>query len=59
MFTKNKINLKYIKFELPIYQQNHVEFVPNLSVMDILFNCGSEETQNILKMNINILNKDD
>lgn len=32
----------FLKFEHPVYEQGHKKFMPNLSVIDLLFNCGPE-----------------
>jgi hypothetical protein len=39
-FTDPKLEL--IKFEHPIYKQKFNEFIPDLSIIDLLFNCGEE-----------------
>jgi hypothetical protein len=39
-FTEPKLEL--IQFEHPVYQQKFNEFIPNLSIIDLLFNCGEE-----------------
>jgi hypothetical protein len=39
-FKKNNIRLVYQKFDHPIYPQLWGDFLPNLSVIDLLFNCG-------------------
>lgn len=40
LFEANGIALTYQEFECPVYAQLHGEFVPNLSIIDLLFNCG-------------------
>jgi hypothetical protein len=30
------------RFDHPVYPQLHGKFIPNLSCIDILFNCGPE-----------------
>lgn len=32
----------FLKFTHPIYDQGHPEFITNLSIIDLLFNCGPE-----------------
>ena len=34
------IKLLYYDFEHPVYKQLWGDFIPNLSVIDFLFNCG-------------------
>lgn len=41
-FLKNKINLIYHNYQHPVYRQLYGEFVPYLSVIDLLFNHGKE-----------------
>jgi len=40
LFTNSKIHLTYQNFKHPIYNQLYGEFVPNLSILDLLFNEG-------------------
>lgn len=42
----------FMKFYYPTYKQLHGDFIPNLSIIDALFNCGSEETRRLLENNI-------
>ena len=48
IFSKNKIDVIYEKFSHPVYRQIHGKFLPNMTVMDILFNEGENATK-ILK----------
>jgi hypothetical protein len=41
-FLTHGINVKYQDFQHPVYRQLYGEFVPYLSVIDLLFNHGSE-----------------
>ena len=50
VFKKNNIKLKWQEFEHPIYPQLGNEFIPGLSIIDLLFNCGPESL-NILMGN--------
>ena len=38
----NGIELRYNRFEHPVYPQLWGEFAPNLSILDVLFNCGAQ-----------------
>jgi hypothetical protein len=49
-FVKNNIELKFQQFKHPVYKQLNVDhFVPGLSIIDALMNCGFEELRQILK----------
>ncbi len=41
-FKKNDINLIFNEFKHPVYKQNYSGFVPNMSVIDLLFNIGDK-----------------
>ncbi|UCG25580.1 MAG: WbqC family protein [Chloroflexota bacterium] len=45
MFSAAGVDLIYQDFTCPVYPQLHGEFVPNLSVVDLLFNCGGDGGQ--------------
>ena len=47
-FSRKGIELEYQKYEHPVYPQRYPGFVPYLSAIDLLFNCG-EQSLNILK----------
>jgi hypothetical protein len=51
LLNQNGISLSYSKFKHPVYAQLWGEFIPNLSVIDFLFNCGSESRNILLKSN--------
>ncbi|MDA3791283.1 MAG: WbqC family protein [Desulfobacula sp.] len=40
MFADEGITVEWQKFNHPVYPQLHGEFIPNLSCIDLLFNCG-------------------
>lgn len=47
-FSKQGINLKFVD-SLPIeYSQGNAEFVPNLSIIDVLMHCPPEEVKHLL-----------
>jgi hypothetical protein len=52
IFDNNKIKVIYENFQHPVYNQIHGEFIPNMSIIDLLFNEG-ENSQKILKMTKN------
>lgn len=42
LFLEENIKLSYQEFVHPVYKQQFEGFVPGLSVIDLLFNCGPE-----------------
>lgn len=49
LFKDQGIKLKWQDFTHPVYPQLYGEFVPCLSSIDLLFNCGIEESRKILR----------
>ena len=50
IFEQNKIKVEYQKYDPIIYPQKHAKsFVPNLSILDLLFNMGSDSKKLITK----------
>ena len=48
LFLENKIEIINTPFKYPVYPQMWGDFMMNLSVLDVLFNCG-DETKSILQ----------
>ena len=48
-FKKAGLDFKYYSYKPPIYPQLWGEFVPNLSILDVLFNIGIDGTISLLK----------
>lgn len=48
-FEKAGVNVIWQDFKHPVYPQQHGEFVPFLSSIDLLFNCGIEKSRQILR----------
>jgi len=48
-FEDKKIEVIWQDFKHPVYPQLHGEFVPYLSSIDMLFNCGIENSREILR----------
>ena len=48
-FDQVDINVKYFKFECPIYKQLFGDFIENMSVIDLIMNCGDESLELIEK----------
>jgi hypothetical protein len=44
-FKNEGIELNYTEFTFPKYEQPWGDFLPNLSIVDTLFNCGSEASE--------------
>jgi hypothetical protein len=47
-FGSNGIELKYYDFKPPVYTQVWGDFIPALSIVDLLFNCGPNSKEIIL-----------
>jgi hypothetical protein len=47
-FHMNGIELQFIKMNTVKYMQRSKEFVPNLSIVDVLMNCSKQETTALL-----------
>ena len=48
-FKKFNINVEFQKFQHPIYNQIHGEFIPDMSIIDLLFNEGKTAAKKILQ----------
>ncbi len=48
LFQKNNIPVEYTNFKHPQYSQLYGEFLPNMSALDLLMNCGPQ-SKNILR----------
>jgi len=48
-FVLNRIKLKYQEYEYPMYEQVYGEFMPYLSILDLLFNVGFDRTLEVLR----------
>ena len=56
-FKENNVQYLFQKYKHPRYKQIHPgNFLPNLSFLDILFNCGKINSTNFLKKSKNIDN---
>lgn len=42
LFKENNVRIDYVRFVSPIYPQLWGDFIPDLSVLDLLLNCGPE-----------------
>jgi hypothetical protein len=52
MFRSDRIQLVFQDFNHPDYPQCYGPFEPNLSIIDLLFNCGSESLNIIREASI-------
>jgi hypothetical protein len=48
LLQKNGISVIFSKFDHPIYPQLWGDFIPNLSIIDLLFNCGKDSKEILL-----------
>jgi hypothetical protein len=49
VFPENGINLFYHHYQHPEYPQLHGEFLPYMSILDLLFNCGFDDALDIIQ----------
>lgn len=49
VFESSGIDLVYQSFQYPTYQQQFGEFIPNLSIIDMLANVGSKQSVELLQ----------
>ena len=49
-FKKNSLKLANQNFKHPVYNQLWKNFIPGLSIIDVLMNCGLEETKRLLSL---------
>ena len=55
LFKKKKIKHFFMNFISETYKQKKWAFIPNLTIFDMLFFCGKEETKRIIKNKKNII----
>ena len=48
-FPKNNIDLFYQKYEHPVYKQIYSDFLPYMSILDLLFNYGFDKSLKIIR----------
>lgn len=50
-FAANGLDLVYQNFAHPVYYQQQIqEFIPGLSILDVLMNCGIDGTKQLLRL---------
>lgn len=50
-FAKNGIKLEFHNYDYPKYEQLHGDFTPQVSIIDLLFNCGETSANYIWNKN--------
>ena len=48
-FSKEKIEIIFLKSEVINYNQGNINFIPGLSILDLLFNCGIKYSSKLVK----------
>lgn len=48
IFEKHGLSLEYLSYQPIPYPQLWGSFIPNLSIVDMLFNCGTDQARNLL-----------
>ncbi|MDH6306110.1 hypothetical protein M2459_002746 [Parabacteroides sp. PF5-5] len=48
IFRANGIDLRFVQTAVYTYRQQATDFIPHLSIIDVLFNCGTEKTKELL-----------
>ena len=51
-FTNSLIKVHFQKYKHPTYPQLDEKFTPNLSIVDLLFNCGPESLDILMSNNL-------
>ena len=54
IFEKQGIKLEYMDYQPITYPQLWGSFIPNLSIVDMLFNCGAEGTRKLLLREVQV-----
>lgn len=51
-FKKNNVKVYFQNYQHPIYQQLRGDFLPYMSIVDLLFNCGDKSAEIVMAGNI-------
>ena len=51
-FERNNISLLFQDYKSPTYHQINGDFIPRLSIIDLLFNCGPRSLEILLSGNV-------
>lgn len=49
LFAAEGMRVAWQEFTHPVYPQQHGDFIPYLSAIDMLFNCGADESRRLLR----------
>lgn len=49
LFNNEEMAVEFLEFTPPVYPQLFGEYVPNLSVIDFLFNCGPQDSRRLFE----------
>lgn len=52
LYEENGIKIIWQDFQHPVYPQQFGEFIPYLSIVDLLYNCGIQESRRILRESV-------
>ena len=50
LFIENNLQLRYQEYRSPVYNQKYGEFIPDLSIIDMIANCGKMSTEYIMNI---------
>ncbi|NUU97591.1 WbqC family protein [Marinitoga sp. 1138] len=51
LFEKNNIKIRFMQYNYPEYPQLHGEFIHEVTILDVLFNCGKNAKKFIFQKN--------
>lgn len=51
-FNENGVKIYFQDYKHPVYPQLHGKFVPYMSILDLLFNCGEKSLEILMENNI-------
>ena len=52
-FSQKGVELEYQEYDHPIYSQQYSGFIPNMSLVDLLFNAGDKSLNVLMNWNTN------
>jgi hypothetical protein len=54
-FSQNKLSLKFVKSRLSEYPQSGIEFIPALSIIDVMSHCSKSEVIQMINCDFDIV----